>query len=203
MKSQKEKGFTLIELLVVIAIISILAAMLLPSLAGVKNKASVASCLANLNGVGKGMLLYADDRSDNKFAKEVSTAMGSDQGKTAALATGDGKNLYPLAVSKYADKGLFVCKRYENTNGADIDHSVRGVATDYHYSVMSNDDPWRSSSASDSALVWDFDNNHGEYSSAITEGGNCLVINGSAIALKADQWYIADSSINARIGASN
>jgi len=61
-----KKGFTLIELLVVIAIIAILAAMLMPSLTGVKEEARKAVCLANLKGVGNAIMLYWNSEARSK-----------------------------------------------------------------------------------------------------------------------------------------
>lgn len=55
------RAFTLIELLVVVAIIAILAALLLPSLAGARERGRRASCLNNLRQVGIGINVYADE----------------------------------------------------------------------------------------------------------------------------------------------
>jgi prepilin-type N-terminal cleavage/methylation domain-containing protein/prepilin-type processing-associated H-X9-DG protein len=69
---EPSRGFTLIELLVVIAIIAILAAMLLPALAGAKEKAKRASCLSSLKQWGLGFQMYASDNVDRSPADGMS-----------------------------------------------------------------------------------------------------------------------------------
>jgi prepilin-type N-terminal cleavage/methylation domain-containing protein len=57
-------AFTLIELLVVIAIIAILAALLLPALAGAKNRAYAVTDISNCRQTMMGMIMYCGDNHD-------------------------------------------------------------------------------------------------------------------------------------------
>ncbi len=60
----KRKGFTLVELLVVIAIIALLMGILMPALSRVRQLAFRMVCGTNLSGIGKAMLIYANDYED-------------------------------------------------------------------------------------------------------------------------------------------
>jgi prepilin-type N-terminal cleavage/methylation domain-containing protein len=61
---ETKRGFTLVELLVVIAIIALLMGILMPALARVRQLAFRMTCGTNLSGIGKAMLIYANDYED-------------------------------------------------------------------------------------------------------------------------------------------
>ena len=58
------RAFTLVEMLVVIAIITVLCALLLPTLNRAKANARRTTCLGNLKQVGLSVLMYSDDSND-------------------------------------------------------------------------------------------------------------------------------------------
>ena len=67
-------AFTLVELLVVIGILAVLAAILFPTLSGVKKDAKIADCSNNLRQTGYSLGLYAGDH-DDRLPVEVEPVM--------------------------------------------------------------------------------------------------------------------------------
>lgn len=60
----QRQGFTLVELLVVIAVIAVLAGILFPVFASVREKGRQIHCLTNLHQLGRAFIMYAHDYSE-------------------------------------------------------------------------------------------------------------------------------------------
>jgi prepilin-type N-terminal cleavage/methylation domain-containing protein/prepilin-type processing-associated H-X9-DG protein len=94
-------GFTLIELLVVIAIIAILAAILFPVFAKVREKARQTSCASNEKQIGLAITQYVQDYDERYPAREYNN--------TAAQS-------WRLAISPYVkSKGVFAADGFSTS----------------------------------------------------------------------------------------
>jgi len=137
----RRKGFTLVELLVVIAIIALLMGILMPALSRVRQLAFRLTCGTNLSGVGKAMMIYANDYEDElPKAGGRNSAWGAVNNWTAAnrtLAFGlnaDGSGgkasinscLYLLVKYAEVTPKSFVCKGDSGTSEFNLSDVAAG-----------------------------------------------------------------------------
>jgi prepilin-type N-terminal cleavage/methylation domain-containing protein/prepilin-type processing-associated H-X9-DG protein len=104
--SNTRKGFTLIELLVVIAIIAILAAILFPVFAKVREKARQTSCASNAKQIGLAFTQYIQDY-DEKFPSGLADAALT--GTPAASGTPYGAGWVGAEYSYIKSTGMLKC----------------------------------------------------------------------------------------------
>jgi prepilin-type N-terminal cleavage/methylation domain-containing protein/prepilin-type processing-associated H-X9-DG protein len=120
----RRKGFTLVELLVVIGIIAVLMGILLPALNAVKRAAQRVVCGTSLGGIGKSMLIYANDyegefpraggpRSEWSTTGEIAdwdSLIGTQYGRMPGADVTITSSLYLLIRGYDVAPEQFVCK---------------------------------------------------------------------------------------------
>src|SRR5213594_1247344 len=88
---QKRAAFTLVELLVVVALITVLIAILLPTLGKVRGHAARIACLSNLRQLGIALLSYANENR-GVFPGAASVLQGQDEDWVHWQPNRDAKN---------------------------------------------------------------------------------------------------------------
>ena len=99
----KKNGFTLIELLVVIAIIAILAAILFPVFAKVREKARATACASNLHQLGMAYVQYTIDYDDTTLIVNKANLPGGIDG------TGYTPNWFAPLLPYIKSQNVFLC----------------------------------------------------------------------------------------------
>ena len=134
MKRNNKKGFTIVELVIVIAVIAILAGVLIPTFAGITNKAKDSAALQEATNVLKAYVadyaatdekvdLYVAKMNEEKTAFEIAFAVNGGQisekkmetvpAYTAAVAAGEDEAGNPTpATPEKAGEYTFV-KEYD------------------------------------------------------------------------------------------
>ncbi len=95
-RSKARSGFTLIELLVVLAVISVLVAILLPSLNRARASAKLVGCRANLKALGLAWIDYLADY-DGRFLQRANASVN--YGGWRGLD--DAKGWWPRPLNRY------------------------------------------------------------------------------------------------------
>ncbi len=129
----KQTAFTLIELLFVIAIIAILAAMLLPALAGAKKHALATQCINNLRQDGFAFHLWALDNND-RYPMEVPDSAGGAV-PPGGLTGADTYRIYQVLSNEITTPKILVCPTDERRSATNF--ASTGTGADFNNNTLS------------------------------------------------------------------
>ena len=185
MTHKSKHGFTLIELLVVIAIIAILAAILFPVFAKVRDKARQTTCASNQKQIGLAILQYIQDYDENF--------------PLAQFANSTGDYDWTWAVGPYVKAGDSVNKNGYYTGAIwRCPSSATPLNQTNQYGVLPNTIAYNTPAAlasiespSDHLLVYEAGANSNASWNWVTAGS-------------ADEWYwVSNLATDKTIGANN
>ena len=188
----KKKGFTLVELLVVIAIIALLMGILMPALSKVRQIAFRMVCGTNLSGIGKAMVLYANDYDDefpraggrtSEWADQIAQYAATNRYDAYQMAA-DGTGGYVTITSSF----YLLIKYTEVTPSSFVCKSDGGVS---EYNPVDDGD------AVEVTDLWDFGppptNEHCSYAYHLPYGLSALTSSsepGLAVAADRNPWIL-------------
>jgi prepilin-type N-terminal cleavage/methylation domain-containing protein len=133
-------GFTLIELLVVITIIAILSGLLLPALAGAKERAKRAACLNNIRQFIFAAHLYAIDHNDRLPSGSTDNFNKNDT-HTPILSSATQSNILRYVSPLHVLDCPNLARSFERQEGWRT-HMDYGIAIGYHYLGGHPNTPW-------------------------------------------------------------
>ncbi|BAE84202.1 hypothetical protein AT727_10435 [Desulfitobacterium hafniense] len=128
-KRRKDGGFTLIELMIVIAVIGILAVVLVPKMAGVKDSAKYAGVTTNVKSVEAYVVANIDRWvKTQKTVSEVNGLISGQFSGNNALANPFGGTA--LAISGSANEGIVLVTVTRGTDDTTVEIVGYGIDID-------------------------------------------------------------------------
>jgi len=129
-----KRGFTLVSLLVIIAVLAILAAMLLPTLAGAHDRARRIQCVNNLKQCGLAFRIWEGDNND-KMPMAVPIAKGGTQEFDTGAET---FRHFQVMSNELSTPKILICPADTRIVADDFNH-LRNANVSYFVGLDAND----------------------------------------------------------------
>ncbi|EIP99390.1 prepilin-type N-terminal cleavage/methylation domain-containing protein [Opitutaceae bacterium TAV1] len=181
-------AFTLIELLTVIAIIGILAAIIIPTVGTVRNKARAVQCISNLRQMHAGIMLYANDHKDQlPFRKGSSSDWSSEYWHRLIypyIAAAPGATPDDWSDDKKGNRKLYQCPNDDAPYGGKLSFGFNRFLADMRISGINNN-PYLLSDATDFRMLGqDNGTNCVKFNHSDKSRANVIRFTGSVTSLK-------------------